>query len=131
MNSETEKQLNIDKQKSKKKEAQLLLNTKIVTENLFSSWIRVTVILFSFGITLTVMSTNKYKDRIALALYLLGIIIGVTSIYTYCATINSINKGDFLLPADYTYNIYAILFMLIVLSIMFFMKYMKIKNRFI
>lgn len=116
---------------SDKKDKLLILNTHIRNENLLGSWIRNTVILFSLGITLTAFSSNRHKDHIALILFLIGLIIGVISIYNYSMVVKSIQDETYVIPSEYTYNIYSLMFILLVLGVLFIMKLLKYKNKYI
>ncbi len=109
----------------------LILNTYIGNENLLSSWIRNTVILFSLGITMTAFSPNAHKDRIALILFFIGLMIGLIAIYNYSMVVISIKNETYKIPSEYTYNVYSLMFILLILGILFVMKLLKYKNKYI
>jgi uncharacterized membrane protein YidH (DUF202 family) len=109
----------------------LVLNTYIRNENLFSSWIRNTIILFSLGVTLSTFSSHKYKDHISITIFLMGLIIGLISLYNYHLTIYNIQNEKYNIPIEYIHNNYSILFILIILGIFFIIQLLKYKKKYI
>ena len=112
-----------------KREKLLILNTYISNETLLGSWIRNTIILFSFGITVASFSNNIYKNQISLILFAMGLLIGIISVHNYSMIANNFKNGEYKMPSEYTYNIYSIIFILLILVILFTMRLLKYKKK--
>lgn len=100
-----------------------VLSIHIGNENLLGSWFRNTIILFSFAITISTFSRNKYKDHVAILLYFMGITIGVISLYNYLTIYQNIKNQKFDIVSEYTYNLYTMIAVLVVLTMLFIAKF--------
>jgi uncharacterized membrane protein YidH (DUF202 family) len=102
-------------------------NNSVRAENLLSSWMRNSIIIFTLGITINTFSVNKYKNIISHTLFLVGLIFGIFALLEYNKFITKIYSHNYDLPKNkYSFNFYSTLVVMCILTIYFIMRLFRL-----
>lgn len=102
-------------------------NNAVRAENLLSSWMRNSIIIFTLGITINTFSVNKYKNIISHTLFLVGLLFGTFALIEYNTFITKIYSHNYDLPGNkYSFNFYSTLVVMCILGIYFLMRLFRL-----